>query len=111
MWRAETAEGCPSNRGRTIRRLFDLAQPQRLVGAGFALIIPFVLAGCAAQYAEVSPKKPRLMGLPGTGVLAAVEQAITKAVQEEHAYPLKALGDCLAALETTSRELRRHPAS
>jgi pimeloyl-ACP methyl ester carboxylesterase len=74
------------------------------VGAALAL------AGCA-QYAEVSKKQPRLLGPSGTGLLASAEQAITKAMRQDRAHPLAALGDCLGALDIASRELRRAPAN
>ena len=56
-------------------------------------------------------KQPRLIGPTGTGLLAAAEQTITKAVHEERGEPLVALGDCLTAIEIASRELRRSPAN
>src|SRR4029077_17013384 len=73
--------------------------------------IALTLAGCAAPYAEVSPKKPHLTGPPGSGTLASVEQALDRAVREHRAQPLKAIGHCLDALESTTRELRRDPAN
>jgi pimeloyl-ACP methyl ester carboxylesterase len=73
--------------------------------------LTFLLAGCASPYAEVSEKRPVLSGPPGTGVLASVEQIISKAVREGHAQPLVAIGECLTAIETASRELRRDPAN
>jgi pimeloyl-ACP methyl ester carboxylesterase len=66
-----------------------------------------VLAGCVNPYAEVSRVHPHLTGAPGTGSLATAEQAMTKAIREEHAKPLAALGDCLAGLQTAARELER----
>src|SRR5262245_8666502 len=70
-----------------------------------------MLAGCATSpYAEVSHVHPHLTGASGTGSLAAAEQAMTKAIREEHAKPLAALGDCLAGLQSASRELERDPA-
>src|SRR5204863_1758459 len=87
-----------------------IVNPLRTRKATLSVVVAaLVLAGCA-QYAEVSEKQPRLLGPPGTGLLASAEQAITKAMREERAHPLAALGDCLSALETASRELRRAPA-
>ena len=42
------------------------------------------LAGCSTNpYAEVSHRKPYLAGPLGTGVLAMVEQTLTRATREE----------------------------
>ncbi|HWX18144.1 MAG TPA: alpha/beta fold hydrolase [Chthoniobacterales bacterium] len=90
---------------------FKLQQRQRLAVASSVLVIASLLSACAQQYAEVSKKQPCLAGPPGTGLLAAAEQTITKAVHEERAEPLVALGDCLTAIEIASRELRRSPAN
>src|ERR1700757_1364723 len=68
-----------------------------------------ILAGCASPYAEVSHVHPHLTGVPGVGLLAAAERALTKAMHEEHAKPLVALADCLTALQAPSRELERDP--
>jgi hypothetical protein len=68
-----------------------------------------ILAGCASPYVEVSHVHPHLTGAPATGSLAAAEQAMTKAMHEEHAKPLVALADCLTALQAASRELERDP--
>ena len=54
----------------------------------------------AAASREVRP--------PGTGPLAeASKHNIAKAMQEEGAHPTLALGDCLLALQETTRELER----
>jgi len=71
----------------------------------------FALANCAAPYAEVSPKKPHLTGPAGSGTLASVEQTLDRAVREHRSQPLEAVGHCLEALESTTRELRRDPAN
>ena len=68
-----------------------------------------ILAGCASPYAKVSLVHPHLTGAPAVGSLAAAEQAMTKAMREEHAKPPVALGDCLTALQAASRELERDP--
>jgi hypothetical protein len=68
-----------------------------------------ILAGCASPYAEVSHVHPNLTGAPGAGLLAAAEQAMTRAMHEEHAQALVALADCLTALQAASRELERDP--
>jgi pimeloyl-ACP methyl ester carboxylesterase len=68
-----------------------------------------ILAGCASPYAEVSHVHPHLTGVPGVGLLAAAERALTKAMHEERAKPLVALADCLTALQASSRELERDP--
>jgi pimeloyl-ACP methyl ester carboxylesterase len=70
-----------------------------------------IFAGCASPYAEVKPVHPHLTGAPGVGLLAAAEQAITKAVREEHPKALLALTDCLTALQFASRELERNPSN
>jgi pimeloyl-ACP methyl ester carboxylesterase len=75
-----------------------------------ALWLTLLLTGCA-QYAEVSPKQPRLVGAPGPGALASAEQEIRKALHEERLTPLVALNDCLYALEIASRELHRDSSS
>src|SRR5437764_12900425 len=90
-------------------RLFELRQTQRFVRNTSVLAMAFVLAGCAAPYAEVKPKKPSLTGPPGSGTLASVEQELDKAIREHRLHPLEALGHCLDALESTTRELRRDP--
>ena len=77
-----------------------------LVALGTAL----VLSGCAtSRYAEVRHKKPQLTGPPGIEPLATVEKSFAKAIHEERAKPLTALGDCLYALQTASNELKRNP--
>ena len=68
-----------------------------------------ILAGCASPYVEVSHVHPHLTGTPAAGSLVAAEQAMTKAMQEEHAKPLVALADCLPALQAASRELECDP--
>src|SRR5215831_18901219 len=68
-----------------------------------------ILAGCASPYAKVSLVHPHLTGAPGAGLLAAAEQAMTRAMHEEHSQALVALGDCLTALQAESRELERDP--
>jgi pimeloyl-ACP methyl ester carboxylesterase len=69
----------------------------------------FVLGGCAtSRYAEAWHKKPKLTGPPGSGSLAAVELSLTRAMHEERAKPLAALGDCLEALQSASDELKRN---
>jgi hypothetical protein len=49
-----------------------------------------------------------LTGPPGSGLLAAVEQSLTRATHEEQAKPLVALGVCLEALQSASDELKRN---
>ena len=73
----------------------------------FVLGNALILAGCASPYAEVSHVHPHLTGVPGVGLLAAAERALTKAMHEERAKPLVALADCLTALQASSRELER----
>ena len=73
--------------------------------------IALALTSCTTPYAEVSPKKPHLNGPPGSGTLASVEQELDKAIREHRLHPLEALGHCLDALESTTRELRRAPAN
>jgi pimeloyl-ACP methyl ester carboxylesterase len=73
--------------------------------------IVLALAGCASPYAEVSPRKPRLTGPPGSGSLASAEQKLTHAVSEERTHPLVALSECLDALSSATHELRRDPAN
>ena len=68
-----------------------------------------ILASCSSPYAEVSRVHPHLIRAPRDGLLAAVEQTLTKAMREEHAKPLVALADCLTALQAASRELERDP--
>src|SRR5438309_5371395 len=75
-----------------------------------ALWLTLLLTGCA-QYAEVSPRQPRLVGAPGLGPLASAEQEVTKVVDEERLPPLVALNDCLDALAIASRELNRDSSS
>ena len=69
------------------------------------------LAGCSPRYAEVWPRKPHLTGPPGTGSLASVEHELDAAIREHRSHPLVALGHCLDALESTTRELQRDPAN
>src|SRR4051812_22842696 len=68
-----------------------------------------LLFGGCARYAEVTKRRPSLTGPPGTGLLATAEQKMSRVLQREHTHPRAALGDCLAALDTASRELRLHP--
>src|SRR5256886_9359126 len=68
-----------------------------------------ILAGCTSPYVEVWHVHPHLNGAPGVGSLAAAEQAMTKAMHEEHGKALVALADCLTALQAESRELERDP--
>ena len=75
----------------------------------FVLGNALVLAGCAIPYALVSHVHPHLSGAPGVGSLAAAEQAMTKAMHEQHSKALVALADCLTALQAASRELDRNP--
>lgn len=75
----------------------------------FVLGNVLILAACASPYARVSHVHPHLTRVPGVGLLAAAEQALTKALHEEHAKPLVALADCLTALQVSSRELERDP--
>jgi hypothetical protein len=75
------------------------------VGSIFVLM----LIGCTTTpYALVSHKKPHLTGPPGSGTLAAAEQSLTRAIHQERAKPLVALGDCLEALQFASEELKRN---
>ena len=73
--------------------------------------IALALTSCTTPYAEVSLRKPHLTGPPGSGTLASVERDLDKAIREHRSHPLKALGHCLDALESTTRELRRDPAN
>ncbi|HET9376089.1 MAG TPA: hypothetical protein VFO40_14030, partial [Chthoniobacterales bacterium] len=68
-----------------------------------------ILAGCASPYVEVWHVHPHLTGAPGVGILAAAEQAMKKAMHEEHGKALVALADCLTALQAESRELEHDP--
>ena len=69
-----------------------------------------VLAGCATgPYAEVWHKKPQLTGAPGPEPLATAEQNFRRAMHEERAEPLVAMGDCLVALQYATDELKRNP--
>src|SRR5215471_12799368 len=68
-----------------------------------------ILAGCASPYVEVSHVQPHLTGAPADGSLAAAEQAMKKAMREEHAKSFVALADCLTALQAESRVLERDP--
>ena len=69
-----------------------------------------ILNGCATgPYAEVWHKRPRLIGPSGREPLASAEQQLTRAMHEERAKPLVAMGDCLIALQVSSDELKRNP--
>jgi hypothetical protein len=68
-----------------------------------------VLSGRANPYALVSHVHPHLTGAPGIGLLAAAEQAMTKATHEQRSKALIALADYLTALQAASRELERNP--
>ena len=72
-------------------------------------VFALLLAGCAQKDAEVFRRKPVLIGPPGSGSLALVEQTLSNAVREEHAHPLAALGDCIAALQTAARVVEDDP--
>jgi pimeloyl-ACP methyl ester carboxylesterase len=78
----------------------------RLIAMGAVLI----LSGCATTpYAEVWHKRPRLIGPSGPEPLATAEQNLTRAMHEERAKPLVAMGDCLVALQYATDELKRNP--
>jgi pimeloyl-ACP methyl ester carboxylesterase len=82
----------------------------RLLLAALGTVL--ILSGCATtRYAEVWHKKPHLTGPQGAGPLASAEQSLTRAMHEERAKPLVALGDCLEALQSTSDELKRNSAN
>ena len=75
-----------------------------------ALSTVLMVTGCATSpYAEVWHKRPRLIGPPSSGRLAVAEQNLTRAMHEERAKPLVALGECLEALQSASDELKRNP--
>jgi hypothetical protein len=74
-----------------------------------ALGAVLILDGCVtSRYGEVWHKKPQLIGPPGSGSLAVAEQSLTRAMHEERAKPLAALGDCLVALQSATDELERN---
>ena len=69
-----------------------------------------IFTGCAtSRYAEVWHRKPQLLGPSGPEPLATAEQNFTRAIHEERAKPLVAMGDCLVALQSASDELKRDP--
>jgi hypothetical protein len=71
-----------------------------------------IVAGCATSpYAEVWHKRPRLIGSPGSGRLAIAEQNLRRAMHEERAKPLVAMGECMEALQSASDELKGNPAN
>ncbi len=74
------------------------------------LVCAFLVASCG-QYAEVSHVQPHLAGAAGIGPLAEAERAMAKAMHEEGAQPMQALGDCLVALQAAARELERNPSN
>src|ERR1700751_168090 len=68
-----------------------------------------LLAGCSsAPYAEVSPRRPHLIGPTGPEQLASVEKTIVDAMRTERAHPLTSLGKCLDALQIASGQLQRN---
>src|SRR6476659_9576104 len=71
------------------------------------LACAFLVASCG-RYAEVSHVQPHLAGAAGTGPLAEAERAMAKAMQEERTQPMRALGDCLLALQAATRELEHN---
>jgi len=75
-----------------------------------ALGTVLIFTGCAtSRYAEVWHKKPQLIGPSGPEPLATAEQNFTRAMHEERAKPLVAMGDCLVALQSATDELKRNP--
>ena len=75
-----------------------------------ALGTVLIFTGCAtSRYAEVWHKKPQLIGPSGPEPLATAEENFTRAMHEERAKPLVAMGDCLVALQSASDELKRNP--
>jgi len=75
-----------------------------------ALGTVLIFTGCAtSRYAEVWHKKPQLIGPSGPEPLATAEENFTRAMHEERAKPLVAMGDCLVALQSATDELKRNP--
>ena len=69
-----------------------------------------IFTSCATtRYAEVWHKRPQLMGPPGNEPLATAERTMTRAIHEERAKPLVAMGDCLVALQFACDALKRNP--
>lgn len=66
-----------------------------------------MLGGCAAPYAEVSPRHAHLNGPAGPEPLASVERTFVQAMRAERMHPLKSLGGCLDALQTATNQLER----
>ena len=80
----------------------------RVVLGGLGIVL--TLSGCATSpYAEVWHKKPQLIGPSGPEPLGTAEQNFTRAVREERAEPLVAMGDCLAGLRSATDELKQNP--
>src|SRR5262245_35201420 len=80
----------------------------RVVLAGVGAVL--MLAGCATgRYAEVWHRNPQLIGPVGPEPLATAEHSLTRAIHEERAKPLVAMGDCLEALHSATNELKRNP--
>src|ERR1041385_8603886 len=71
-----------------------------------------ILSGCASsRHAEVWHKKPQLKGPRGPEPLGTAEQNFVRALHEERAKPLAAMGDCLVALQDATDELKRNPSN
>jgi len=77
--------------------------------AGVCVIAAILLLAGCAQYAEVRPKHPVLQGAPGSGALASAEKEIERALHHDRSKPLRAVGDCVEALDIASSELHRDP--
>jgi len=70
----------------------------------------FAVAACT-PYAKVTLKHPVFTGPVGGGALGEAEKCIGLAMGPDHRHPLRALGDCLEALQIASEELQRPPES
>lgn len=91
-------------------RIFCFETLRWVLRRGVAFGIALALAACTLD-AKVTPKHPVFTGPVGGGALVDAEKCISLAIGPDHHHPLRALGDCLEALQIASEELQRHPDS
>src|SRR4051812_12645682 len=73
----------------------------------YILLASLTLLSSCAQYATVTERRPRFR--PIRQALGAMEQCITRGMDQERRDPHRASGEFLAAAEAAEQELLRNP--